>query len=104
MPGPEVLADVAQVGGPTVACLDVADEVTAIGGHVEHRCVGRDEPLQVAADLDPDAVLGGGVSSAEAAFVQAVEVAARRLDRRLVARTDHYAASGSLVLVPAISA
>ncbi len=75
---PEMFADVTQVGGPAFAGLDVADEVTAVRGDVQHGRVGIDEALKVLADLSPDPVLRRGVIRAETAFVEPVEIAARR--------------------------
>ena len=50
-------ADVAQVGRPALGRPDVADEVAAVAGDVEHRRGRVDPALEVVDDLRPDPLL-----------------------------------------------
>ena len=92
----KVAADITQVRGPAFCSVDVAYEVASIGGDVEHRRPRINKALQVAADLGPDEILHGSVPSAEAGLVEAIEIAARRLNLRPVTQVRRHARSRHL--------
>src|SRR5205085_9805486 len=71
--GPDLGGEIADVRGPALPALDVADEVAAIAGHVEDAGVARHVPLEVPGDLRPDRLLGRDVEIREAAPVEAAQ-------------------------------
>jgi hypothetical protein len=89
----EVASHVTNVGRPAFSGPDIADEVTAVGSHVEHWGITEDEALQVGTDLSPYRVLCGCILSAEARLVETIQVAAWRLRLWRIAdidtRVDH---------------
>ena len=79
--GRQVLRHVPDIRRPLLSGRDVADEVAAIAGEVEHRARRVDLALQEAADLAPHQVLRPGLGVAEPVAVDVLEIHVRHVRR-----------------------
>src|SRR4029079_1592971 len=71
----EIRGDLADVGGPAFAGLDVPDEVAPVAGDVEHPAVAGDPTLEEPRDLLPESVLDPRILLPEPMPVDPVEIA-----------------------------